>query len=164
MKDYWVCSKSQVADRTSKHDITHVLSTLDPKERPFLHPKRRVEHRIWWFLDEEDATKPDAPTLKDVQDILNWTATLPPDANLLVHCFAGMCRSTAIALLVDLQHNYERDGDWLKHWEKLLEKRPVAVPNRLILGYGLWTLGLQNIGLYEHVDQYINKMILERRW
>lgn len=164
MKDYWICNKSQVADRTSKYDITHVLSALDPKERPFLHPKRPVVHKLFHFYDTEDAHAPFAPTREDVEKILQWTATLPDDAHLLVHCFAGMCRSTSMALLADLQKNYDPKVGWQPHWDKLLKKRDIAVPNRLILAYGLVTLGLQDIGLYEHVDAYVNRMILENRW
>src|ERR1035441_6921771 len=50
-----------------------------------------------FFDDVSDPGYPDAPCLKDVKRILAFTNQLPERAKVLVHCRAGVSRSTAIA-------------------------------------------------------------------
>lgn len=63
------------------------------------------------------------------------------NAPLLIHCWAGRSRSTAVALVVITQMLWDRgmDGAELVHTatSALLELRPMATPNRLVLQLGL---------------------------
>lgn len=158
MKDFWVCGRTQVSSFQSKHDITHVLSLLTRPKRPFLHPNRPVLHKLMWFEDVSDPKDPDGPTPDHVAEILRWGRSLPPDAVVLVHCEAGMCRSTAAALILEIQ---DKGVDKMEEsFDKVLEKRPIAIPNPLIALYGGQHLGL-GTKLVEMTETYNNKMIIQ---
>jgi predicted protein tyrosine phosphatase len=133
MKVY-VSSRSQVAKVTSKTGATHVLSLLDPGKRPFLHPKTPLQNwRLWLFEDVIDPSYDRAPKKEQVAEILEWAATLPNDAVLLVHCEAGISRSTAMALAILVQHH---GLDQINRCVDLLfGVRPEAAPNPLIAKY-----------------------------
>jgi predicted protein tyrosine phosphatase len=140
MKGIYVCDRSSVSEYTSKYGITHVLSLLDPGRKPFLHPK--FDKNNWKMVHFEDVFHTSnlyAPTYEDVENCLNWAKALPDDAVLLVHCEAGVSRSTAMALAI---LTLKGGVDNIKqHIEHLLEIRPHAIPNSLISKYA---------------DQYLN--------
>jgi predicted protein tyrosine phosphatase len=74
---------------------------------------------------------------------------------VLIHCYAGISRSTAAALTLCVQHNLGRERDAAR----LLRRRaPHAQPNRLMIGLadrmlgcqGRLTSAVQEIGLAEY--------------
>lgn len=113
--------------------ITHVLSLLRGREfnglvMPVELPKG---NHLWVDVDDViDQDAPMAPTREHVEEILAWARELPPDARLLVHCYAGISRSTAAALAIMVQ-DMGRDsiGDAI---DRLLDIRRSACPNPLI--------------------------------
>jgi len=127
----FVCSRSAVARKTSQFSATHILSLLDPGKRPFLHPT--TDRHNWLLLHFEDNLDEHAlhsPTRDDVARILEWGARLPADAVVLVHCEAGISRSTAAALALLVQHHGIENLDQCV--QMLLEVRPFACPNPII--------------------------------
>lgn len=133
MKVY-VSSRSQVSKVTSKVDASHVLSLCDPGKRPWLHPKTALQNwRLWVFEDVIDPEYDRAPTKEQVIEILEWAKNLPDDAILLVHCEAGISRSTAIALAILVQDRGVEEIDRCLDW--LFAVRPKAAPNPLIAKY-----------------------------
>lgn len=127
----FVCSRNQVSRKTSKLGITHVLSLLDPGKKPYLHPS--TPNKNWLLLHFEDnleAHQPNSPTKDHVKLILDWAKKLPNDAILLVHCEAGVSRSTAAAFAILVQHHgVDNIEDCAS---MLLDVRPEACPNPLI--------------------------------
>jgi len=96
-----VCSRSQVAKKTKENGVTHILSLLDPGVRPHHHPS--FDKKNWKLViceDEIDSNFRNAPTKENAENFLEWSSTLPSDAVLLVHCEAGISRSTAAALSI----------------------------------------------------------------
>jgi len=136
----FVCSRGAVSKFTSKTGATHVLSLLDPGVRPYLHPKTNKDN--WLLLHFEDNIEefdPNSPTREHVTTILNWSKLLPDDAILLVHCEAGVSRSTAAALAIMIQHNgIEKLEECISN---LLLVRPQACPNPLITKWADEQLG-----------------------
>ncbi|GAA5496732.1 Predicted protein tyrosine phosphatase [Rubritalea squalenifaciens DSM 18772] len=74
-----------------------------------------------------------APTSNDVGAALDYALELPEDAHLLVHCMAGISRSTATAMAIIAQALGE--GSEREAAVTVREIRPIANPNRLILQY-----------------------------
>lgn len=72
-----------------------------------------------------------APTKEHCAKILDFGRNLPDDAQVVVHCFAGMCRSTAAGLAL----HYQRFGDLRAARTWLAEDRPQALPNMLMARY-----------------------------
>ena len=92
--------------------VTHVLSILgpngpDPPEFAEFAPHRRLVLRFHDVIEP----LPDqiAPTRADVERLLVFGREVDetPDAHLLVHCHAGVSRSTAAATLIMMQANPE---------------------------------------------------------
>lgn len=133
MKVY-VSSRSQVSKVTGKVGATHVLSLLDPGKRPWLHPKTELKNwKLFIFEDVIDPNYDRAPTKDHVEQILAWARNLPPDAVLLVHCEAGISRSTAAALAILVQYHGIDQID--RCVDLLFGVRPESAPNPLIAKY-----------------------------
>jgi predicted protein tyrosine phosphatase len=142
MPEFTVCAKSEVKKTVKRWSATHIISTLDQGDRLFRPPRIPApNHLQLWFEDEEDVTKWGAPTLDHARIILEWSAALPADARVVVHCWAGACRSTAIGIALWLQHNgvhrLPEAAAWLK------SDRPQACPNLLLAAHFDQLLGLQ---------------------
>jgi predicted protein tyrosine phosphatase len=119
--------------------VTHVLSILgpngtDPPAFAGYPPHRRLDLRFHDVIE----TLPDqiGPTRADVERLLVFGPEVgeAPDAHLLVHCHAGVSRSTAAATLIMLQANPEWSAS--DALEAVAALRPRAWPNLLILELG----------------------------
>lgn len=132
--EFIVCSKSQVKKTVKRFEATHLVTTLDVGDsifRPVSIPP--LHHLRLSFDDEEDPQRPHAPQLFHAESILNWGSQLPPDARVVIHCFAGQCRSTAVGLALWLQANGLHKFDEARAW--LLDHRSSACPNLLLAKY-----------------------------
>ena len=86
-----------------------------------------------FFADTLVPNHPHAPRPDDVKRILAFTKKLPAKAKVLVHCHAGVSRSTAIAYAILCQHSLPGgEMENLLHVESL---RDLVFPNRLIIQY-----------------------------
>jgi predicted protein tyrosine phosphatase len=124
--------------------VTHVLSILDPEwpdPTAFagFPPHRRLALR---FHDVIEPT-PDrlAPTRADVERLLGFGRELADVAasHLLVHCHAGVSRSTAAAALILAQASPDRPAHEVL--DRVAQLRPRAWPNLRILELGDALLG-----------------------
>ena len=124
--------------------VTHVLSILgpnspDPPELAAFAPHRRLILRFHDVIEPQ----PDqiAPTRDDVERLLAFGREVSetPKAHLLVHCRAGVSRSTASAALILMQANPEWPASTAL--DAVAAIRPRAWPNLLILEFGDALLG-----------------------
>lgn len=134
MPEFTVCGKSEVKKTVKRFAATHLVTMLDVGDRVFRPPRiGAASHLQLNFEDEEDPTKWAAPTIDHARTILEFGRSLPGDARVVVHCFAGACRSTASALALWLQANgvdrLEEGAAWLR------ADRPQACPNLLLARY-----------------------------
>jgi predicted protein tyrosine phosphatase len=124
--------------------VTHVLSILDPgwPEPGELDLWRRLDRLLLRFYDVIDPSDLMAPPGPDhVAAILEFGRKLPKDrpVRLLVHCHAGVSRSTAAAILLLAQRDPARDpGDIV---DEIVRRRPQAWPNLRIVEIGDRLLG-----------------------
>ena len=119
--------------------VTHVLSILDPgwpEPEAFgaFDPHRRLELRFHDVIETEPGCV--APESLDVEQLLSFGRDLTEGkgTHLLVHCHAGVSRSTAAATLIVAQARPDRPAE-----EALLavvRQRPRAWPNLRILELG----------------------------
>ncbi len=79
--------------------VRWLLSIDDPGERPPAGMQRvRLKLRLE-FDDVDDATEDLAPTTQDIERIITFGALLPDTGTALVHCQAGISRSSAAAVI-----------------------------------------------------------------
>jgi predicted protein tyrosine phosphatase len=124
--------------------VTHVLSILDP-EWPdpdafdaFL-PHRRLALRFHDIIEPVPARLP--PSRRDVEELLAFGREIDASSvsHLLVHCHAGVSRSTAAAALILAQAFPDRPAD--EALRAVVRLRPHAWPNLRILEFGDELLG-----------------------
>ncbi len=137
-----VCGIEELAGHCEA-GVTHVLSILDPG-----HPEPtafgeygehvRLELRFNDIIDETPDMQPPSPL--HVEQLLGFGRTLPTedDAHLLVHCHAGISRSSASMALLLAQALPDCPGDAI--FSELLRIRPRIWPNLRILELGDATL------------------------
>lgn len=139
---------------------THVVTLLHSRERNQLFLPKEFNRENWLFLDMDDVISEKAeaaPKKEQVERLLSWTNKLPSDAHLVIHCHAGVSRSTAAALAVKVQ---ELGVDRLKEavdW--LLEARPQACPNPVITKFADELLGAKG-ELHAAAEEVANNKLL----
>ena len=119
--------------------VTHVLSILDPgwpEPEAFgaFDPHRRLELRFHDVIETEPGCV--APESPDVEQLLSFGHDLTEGkgTHLLVHCHAGVSRSTAAATLIVAQARPDRPAE--EALQTVLSRRPRAWPNLRILELG----------------------------
>ena len=124
--------------------VTHVLSILDPgwpEPEAFgaFDPHRRLELRFHDVIETEPGCV--APESLDVEQLLSFGRDLTEGkgTHLLVHCHAGVSRSTAAATLIVAQARPDRPAE--EALQTVLSRRPRAWPNLRILELGDALLG-----------------------
>lgn len=161
MPEFVVCAKSEVKKVVKSFEATHLLSTLDVGDRVFrplsIHPR---DHLQMNFGDEENEKAWDRPTFEHAQIIWDWSQQLPSDARVCVHCFAGVSRSTAVALALWLQHNGTDKLTEAHDW--LVSIRARACPNMLLAKHFDQLLNLN--GEFENLCDKIGADSVARWW
>jgi predicted protein tyrosine phosphatase len=116
--------------------VTHVLSILDP-EWPDPAAFQAFDPHFRATLRFHDVIEPDRgallPQKADVEAILAFGRDAGEAARLLVHCHAGISRSTAATLMILAQaHPYQAEDTIA---ERLIEIRPQAWPNSRMVAF-----------------------------
>ena len=98
-----ICGVRELPDQEGE-PWTHVVSIWDKAFLEDMECRERVKAvapgaalLFCFFEDVDDPDLPDAPRLRDVKRILDFTVKIPAKAKVLVHCRAGISRSTATA-------------------------------------------------------------------
>ena len=73
------------------------------------------------------------PTRKDAEKIINFARLLPEDAKVMTHCYAGISRSSAAAIII-LATRYDRE-ETTQRIKQLVEEYPWIYPNQLLINY-----------------------------
>lgn len=144
--------------------ITHALSIIDVDE-PDPAAFRRYRNVRRLLLRCDDVVAPyagfQAPSREDVQKLVEFGATLPDEAHgghLLIHCHAGISRSTAAAAIIMAQHN---PGKEQEAFLQLLDMRPHAWPNTRIVTFADELLD-RNGAMLEGLQAY-RRALLQRK-
>ena len=136
-----ICGLEEL-DHHSSRGVTHVLSILDPQwPEPAAFAAYDPHHRTTLHFHDVVEPGPDVvlPERKHVAAILEFgtaiatDASLNRDPHLLVHCHMGVSRSTA-AMAILMAHLNRSDSEEAI-FARLLELRPQAWPNSLMIGF-----------------------------
>jgi predicted protein tyrosine phosphatase len=136
-----VCGLDEL-DRHSGRGVTHVLSILDP-EWPEPEAFEDFDPHFRTTLRFHDAIEPDSavvlPQKSDVDAILAFGRGAGDVRHLLIHCHAGISRSTAAMLMILAQAHPRETEDAIV--DRLLEIRPQAWPNSRMIAFADELLG-----------------------
>ena len=140
--------------------VTHVLSIIDTHEpRPSaLDSYGKIDHELIRF-DDVVAEYPgfEACTSAHIEQLLAFGGRVRtrPDAHVLVHCHAGVSRSTAAAAILMAQF---RPGDEEAAFLKLLELRKHGWPNTRMVEFADELLGRDG-AMLRGLDAYRRALI-----
>ena len=137
-----VCGLDELADRAAA-GVTHILSILDPGwPEPEVLRSFDVNRRLRLHFHDVIEPLPGwiAPERWDVDLLLAFGRNIADvGAHLLVHCHAGVSRSTAAAILILAQLHADRPAD--EALAEVARLRPRAWPNLRMLELGDAALG-----------------------
>jgi predicted protein tyrosine phosphatase len=155
-----VCGLDELADYSAAR-VSHVLSILDP-EWPVpeafgsFGEHEKLELRFHDVIEEGPGTV--VPDRDHIEELLAFGSDLgrepATDAHLLVHCHAGVSRSSASMALLIAQAMPDRPGDAI--FTDILRIRPQIWPNLRIVEIGDHALGRKGDliaaahGIYRH--------------
>jgi predicted protein tyrosine phosphatase len=135
-----VCPLNAVARLVSEQGVSHVLGCLGP-ESP--HPElgldnqRHLRLTFHDILDEMEGFQ--APTRDHVTQIIDFVEDWGRSGKLLIHCFAGISRSTASAFTAMCMLNPQEDESVLA--QELRRHSAVASPNLRMVRFADEILG-----------------------
>ena len=133
-----ICGLAELTGRVTPATTT-VVSLLDPGyETPEILERIPQRHRFSFF-DVVDPNLPMSPTPQDVERLIEVGSSLDDQGHVLVHCHAGMSRSTAAAMLFMVLHGASPQ----EAAEQLMAVRFPCWPNSLILRMADEQLGWQ---------------------
>ncbi|MBL8667888.1 MAG: protein-tyrosine-phosphatase [Rhodospirillales bacterium] len=129
-----ICGLSELCEH-GEAGFTHVVSILDPVwPDPQEFGGWGAHRRVLWRFDDvvRVANGYQAPARSDVQAILALGAELKGQAaaRVLIHCHAGVSRSTATAVILMAQQNPGREAGIFAELRRI---RPRSWPNALML-------------------------------
>jgi len=128
-----VCPLSRVKDIAVQWTPTHVLSILDPGHIcPEVSGVSASRHLRLGFHDAHFFRKGvTLPTREHLREILTFLEGCSPTDRLLIHCRAGIGRSTAAAFIVAC-HQYPAVSE-LEIAKTLRQVAPLARPNETLV-------------------------------
>jgi predicted protein tyrosine phosphatase len=136
-----VCSLAALPDTVKATGASHVLTVManvDQVQRPVsVLPANHMKVQVDDITEEMDGFV--APSDAHIDQVLNFVRAWDRNAPLVVHCYAGISRSTASAFAAACMLNPHRDE--LSIARQIRAASPIASPNRLIVSLADKALG-----------------------
>lgn len=136
-----VCPLDLVEDMATAHAPSHILTLIGPAAQPPAcvgAPKAKRLHLLF-----NDIIEPQddliLPTAQHVADLLAFGRDWDRRSPMLVHCWAGISRSTAAAYILASDHRGA--GSETELATRLRAASPTATPNRLLVALADEILG-----------------------
>ncbi|WP_336489652.1 tyrosine phosphatase family protein [Methylobacterium nigriterrae] len=133
MPSVHVCSLSRLPETVAATGASHVLTLINvgtPMERP-----AAIRPECHGVVGVSDIVAPldghVLPADAHVRQILDFVAAWPREQPLVIHCYAGISRSTAAAFIAACALKPERDEAEIA--ATLRRASPSATPNRLFV-------------------------------
>src|SRR6202040_2223450 len=136
-----VCSLAALPETVRSTGASHVLTVManvDQVQRPqSVLPANHLKVQMDDITEEMDGFV--APTDAHIEKVLNFVRGWDRSAPLVVHCYAGISRSTASAFAAVCALNPHRDEIAIAR--QIRAASPIAQPNRLIVSLADKALG-----------------------
>lgn len=130
--------------------------------RPSFKGAKKVHHAIFYDIEEPNAPAAEgfrAPTEEDIQLALSFVDSVPAEP-ILIHCRAGVSRSTGLAVVLMVRGLLERGRtpEAVDIVDRLLAIRRQAVPNVLVM-----RLGFQLCMPVERAEEFVRAISNDSR-
>ena len=137
----WVSSLASVHFAAKKAQPSKVISLLTPgDEFPEIDGVANdAHHKIHMHDIREPKEDHVTPGEDHVKGLINFIDSWSPETTLLVHCWAGISRSSATAFIAACHHNPSTSEDEIAR--RLRDTSETAYPNTLIVAHADKILG-----------------------
>src|SRR3954467_9447846 len=136
-----VCSLAALPETVKATGASHILTVMANVEqvaRPVsVLPANHLKVSMDDITEEMDGFI--APSYTHIEQVLNFVRGWNRNAPLVVHCYAGISRSTASAFAAACMLNPHRDE--ISIARQIRQASPIAQPNRLIVSLADKALG-----------------------
>lgn len=136
-----VCSLARLHETVAETGASHVVTLI--KDISLVSRPERVAPENHLMLDMDDIAQPldgyVAPAEAHVADLIRFIGAWDRGAPLVVHCYAGISRSTAGAFVAACVLNPQREERRIA--EAIRAASPTASPNPLIVAHADRMLG-----------------------
>jgi predicted protein tyrosine phosphatase len=126
--------------REIANDYDFVISVFDPNKRAIFRLDHN-KHFVAKFWDTEHPNEMEWSEMSsEVRSILSWVKNqdIKDETKVLVHCHAGVSRSSALAWLILIQSGVE----WTQAFQSLFKNRSQIWPNKVVMSLGAEFLNL----------------------
>lgn len=134
---------NKVQPLIEQHGVRHVVTLLAPgtaHEPPQgIAAERHLKLYFHDIVQEMDGHTP--PSAADAERLISFFRSWDPQEPMLIHCWAGISRSTAAAYMALCM--FRPDADEADLAQELRAASPSATPNRLIIALADDLLGRQ---------------------
>jgi predicted protein tyrosine phosphatase len=136
-----VCSLAALPETVKATGASHILTVManvDQVQRPkSVLPANHLKVQMDDIIEQIDGFV--APSDAHIEQVLNFVRGWNRSAPLVVHCYAGISRSTASAFAAVCALNPHRDE--ISIAKQIRAASPIAQPNRLIVSLADKALG-----------------------
>lgn len=131
-----VCSLRHVPRIVTQHDIGHVVTLIsEGNPLPSLPTVTSDQHLKLYFHDIIDPREGMIPPSSDhAQKLIDFVLSWDRSAPMLIHCWAGISRSTAAMFIALCARNPDTNEQDIA--SILREASPTATPNSRLIAYG----------------------------
>ena len=158
-----VCSLAALPETVRLTGASHVLTVMakvDQVERPAsILPANHLKVAFDDITEAMDGYV--APTAHHIEQVLNFVRGWDRNAPLVIHCYAGVSRSTASAFAAACLLNPHRDE--ISIARQIRAASPIASPNRLIVSLADKALGREGRMLRALDEMGPGSMMVEGR-
>ncbi|MDO9297323.1 tyrosine phosphatase family protein [Bradyrhizobium sp.] len=158
-----VCSLAALADTVKATGASHVLTVM-ANVAQVQRPESVLEANHLRVQMDDITEQMDgflAPSDTHVEQVLNFVRGWDRNAPLVVHCYAGISRSTASAFAAACMLNPHRDE--ISIARQIRAASPIASPNRLIVSLADRALGREGRMLRALDEMGPGSMLVEGR-
>lgn len=136
----YVSSLADMPHLVPQFGVRDLVSIIQPNAQPPTPPGVDPARHHRCPVDDIVEARPDEvlPEATHIAELIGFLRTWDGEAPLLIHCHAGVSRSTAVALIAHVLHS----GDPRRSATALREASPYAWPNRRIVALADSILGL----------------------
>jgi predicted protein tyrosine phosphatase len=137
----YVCPLSCLQQSVNDVRARHVVTLVRDESRVFRPHGIEPDNHLWLRMDDivEPIDGYIAPAHEHVEDLLEFVQRWDRRQPLVVHCFAGISRSTAAAFITACALSPERDE--IEIANRLRAASPTATPNPRLVALGDELLG-----------------------
>ena len=128
-----VCSLARMPSTVTETGASHIVTLLRLTDRAKRPAHIAPENHLILGLDDiaEAVEGQTLPADEHVERLIDFATRWDRQAPMVVHCFAGISRSTAAAFTIACLHNPDRDEATIVR--AIRDASPTAMPNKRIV-------------------------------